>query len=142
MKNALTSWFVGFLFALGLGIAGMTQPQKIYSFLDLFGNWDPTLIFVMIGAISLHFIFYKFFVHRVSPLFSAQWHIPTKTEITKSLIIGSFLFGAGWGLAGYCPGPAVVSLASLQIEPVLFVSFMILGMIFFYFIDRRFKIQR
>lgn len=142
MKNNLSAWSVGFLFALGLGISGMTDPQKVLGFLDIFGNWDPSLIFVMAGSILVHFISYKLIRRRKSPLFSSQWHVPQKTEITPSLVIGAILFGFGWGLAGYCPGPAVTSLASLQIGPAIFVMSMLIGMALFMLIDRKLKIKR
>ncbi len=105
MKQSLVSLVVGFIFALGLGISGMTQPQKVIGFLDVFGHWDVSLMFVMIGAIFVHLIIHRLFSKRKSPLFSEKWHLPTKKEITPSLIIGSALFGFGWALAGYALGP-------------------------------------
>lgn len=128
MKNALAALAVGFIFALGLGISGMTQPAKVVGFLDIFGNWDPSLMFVMIGAISVHSLTFRLIRKRNSPLLSTQWHLPTKTELTPSLILGSLIFGIGWGMAGYCPGPAVTSLASFTFEPVVFVVSMLVGM--------------
>lgn len=98
MKNALASFIVGLIFALGLGVSGMTQPQKVVGFLDLFGQWDPSLIFVMIGAIAVHFLTYRLIRKRNTPLLDTQWHVPTKRELTPSLMIGSVLFGVGWGL--------------------------------------------
>ena len=135
--NLIVSFSVGFVFALGLGISGMTQPQKVVGFLDLFGNWDPSLMFVMMGAIAVHFISYRAVRNRKSPLLSSQWHIPTRRELTPTLVIGSTLFGIGWGLAGYCPGPAVTSLASLEARPVIFVVSMIIGMAVFNFVEKR-----
>jgi uncharacterized membrane protein YedE/YeeE len=131
MKNNLVALSVGFLFALGLGISGMTQPSKVIGFLDLFGAWDPSLLFVMVGAISVHSLAYRLIKNRPTPLLSTQWHLPTKKELTPSLVIGAILFGAGWGLAGYCPGPALVSVASLTPSALLFVGSMIVGMIAF-----------
>lgn len=142
MKNKLAALVVGFIFALGLGVSGMTQPQKVVGFLDLFGNWDPSLIFVMAGSIIVHFITYKFIRKRNSPLLSAKWHVPTKKDITLSLVLGSFLFGIGWGLGGFCPGPAVTSLASFEQKPFLFVISMLVGMYVFKFMDKKFKFQR
>lgn len=137
MKNNIIAFIVGFIFAIGLCLAGMTQTQKIIGFLDVFGNWDPSLIFVMIGAIGIHFIAYRLIIKRSAPLFSNQWYIPNKKEITVRLVVGSLLFGIGWGLGGYCPGPAVVSLASLQLSPVIFVASMIGGMIIFRVLFRK-----
>ena len=131
MKNSLAALVVGFLFALGLGLSGMTQPQKVIGFLDLFGNWDPSLMFVMVGSIVVHFISYKLIRKQRSPLFSKQWHVPTDKKITKSLILGSFIFGIGWGLAGYCPGPVVTSLASFEPRPLIFFVSMLIGMFIF-----------
>lgn len=142
MNQKLAAFAVGFIFALGLGISGMTQPQKVVGFLDLFGNWDPSLMFVMVGAIAVHFISYRLIRKRASPLFSTQWHVPTKKDVTPTLIVGSILFGIGWGLAGYCPGPALTSLASLQAEPVIFVISMLLGMFLFLQLDKKLKFRR
>ncbi len=142
MKSNLASLVVGILFAIGLGISGMTRPEKVFGFLDVFGSWDASLIFVMIGAVIVHFIAFRFIVRRKSPLLSPQWHLPTKKEITFPLIVGAFLFGVGWALAGYCPGPALTSLASLQSRPLIFFVSMIFGMILFRLIDRRLNIKR
>jgi uncharacterized membrane protein YedE/YeeE len=138
----MSVWIVGFVFALGLGISGMTQPQKVIGFLDIFGNWDPTLIFVMVGAITVHFFTYKLIRRRARPLFSNVWHVPEKTKISRSLIIGSIVFGMGWGLAGYCPGPAITSLASFQLRPAIFVVGMLAGMLVFKVLDKKLKISR
>ena len=142
MKNNVAALVVGILFALGLGISGMTRPEKVFGFLDIFRSWDASLIFVMAGAVIVHFIAFRFIVRRKSPLFSAKWHLPTNTEITFPLIAGSFLFGVGWALAGYCPGPALVSLASFQSRPIIFFVSMIFGMFLFRLVDRRFNIKR
>jgi hypothetical protein len=142
MKNGLASLAAGFIFAIGLGISGMTQPQKVVGFLDLFGSWDPSLIFVMIGAIAVHFVTYKLIRKRKSPLLSEWWHVPTKKEITPALVIGSFIFGMGWGLGGFCPGPAVTSLASFELRPLIFVVSMLVGMVLFGLVDKKLRIKR
>jgi uncharacterized membrane protein YedE/YeeE len=129
-KQNFISFVVGVLFAVGLAISGMTQPQKVIGFLSL-SNWDPSLLFVMLGAISVHLLSYPLVRRRQSPLLDTKWHVPTRKEITPRLIIGSALFGIGWGLAGFCPGPAVTSLASGDGRSVLFVATMILGMLLF-----------
>jgi uncharacterized membrane protein YedE/YeeE len=141
-KNAMAAFVVGFIFAIGLGVAGMTQPQKVVGFLDLFGNWDPSLIFVMAGAIAVHFVTYRVIRKRNSPLFAMQWHVPTKTEITPTLVIGAVIFGIGWGLAGFCPGPAVTALASLSVKPLVFLISMVLGMLLFRGLDKKLKLQK
>lgn len=142
MKNSIAALAVGFIFAIGLGLSGMTQPQKVIGFLDLFGNWDPSLIFVMAGAILVHFVTYKLIRKKSSPLLSSQWHVPTKKEITPALVIGSFIFGVGWALGGFCPGPAVTSLASFESGPFIFVISMLVGMFIFKLIDKKMKIQK
>jgi uncharacterized membrane protein YedE/YeeE len=141
-NKGFLAFLVGFIFALGLGFSGMTQPEKVVGFLDLFGSWDPSLAFVMIGAIGVHAVFYRLIRRRKSPILSTEWHIPGKRDITPALIVGSLLFGMGWGLAGYCPGPAVVSLASFELKPLVFIIFMILGMLLFRSLDRRMKIRK
>ncbi len=142
MKNRLAALVVGFIFAIGLGVSGMTQPQKVIGFLDLFGNWDPSLIFVMVGGIIVHFVTYKLIRKRKMPLFSGDWHVPTKKEITPALIMGSVLFGIGWGLGGFCPGPAVTSLASFESGPYIFVVSMLAGMFLFRQLDKKMKFRK
>ncbi|HEX4925556.1 MAG TPA: DUF6691 family protein [Bdellovibrionales bacterium] len=142
MKNALASFAVGFIFALGLGLSGMTQPAKVVGFLDVFGSWDPSLVFVMAGGVLVHFVTYRLIRKRTSPLFSAQWHVPTKKEITPALVLGSFIFGVGWALAGYCPGPAVTSLASFSAKPAIFVAAMLVGMMLFKQADKFLQMRR
>lgn len=142
MKNAAASFLVGLIFAIGLGLSGMIRPEKVIGFLDIFGNWDPSLMFVMIGAISVHFVSYKLVRKMNSPLFDTQWHVPTKTEITPALVIGSMMFGIGWALAGYCPGPAITSLAGFKTGPIIFVVSMLGGMFLFNIIDKKIKLQK
>ncbi|HYX36814.1 MAG TPA: DUF6691 family protein [Oligoflexus sp.] len=142
MKNGLAALIVGFIFALGLGLSGMTQPQKVIGFLDLFGEWDPSLMFVMIGAIGVHMITYRLIRKRNSPLLATEWKVPTQSRITPALLMGAVLFGIGWGLAGFCPGPAVASLASLSWKPVLFVVSMLLGMLIFRQLDKTLQLEK
>lgn len=131
MKYSLTSLFIGFLFALGLGISGMTNPQNVISFLDLSGKWNPSLIFVMIGAIVVHSISYRLIMKRSSPFFSKEFHVPQRRDIDRSLILGSFIFGLGWGLAGFCPAPAITALTTLHAEVFIFFISMLSGMMLF-----------
>lgn len=142
MKNALAALVVGFIFSIGLGLSGMTQPQKVIGFLDLFGNWDPSLIFVMIGAIVVHFVMYKLIRKRKSPLLSSDWHVPNNKEITPALVFGAFIFGVGWALGGFCPGPAITSLASFNKTPFVFVISLIAGMYLFKTIDKKVKFRK
>lgn len=142
MKNGLAALLVGFIFSLGLGISGMTQPQKVVGFLDLFGNWDPSLMFVMVGAIGVHLVSYRLIRRRNSPLLSMTFHVPEKKEITPALVLGAVIFGIGWGLAGFCPGPAVTALASLSVKPLVFVVSMLGGMLIFRAVDRKLDLQK
>lgn len=135
MKQSLASFIVGFIFAIGLGVAGMTQPQKVIGFLDVTA-WDPSLVMVMIGAIAVHSLAYVWIMKRKSPLLDKQFHVPQKKQITWSLAIGSLIFGMGWGLGGFCPGPAVVSLASGQASVIVFVAMMLVGMFFYRLVEK------
>lgn len=128
MKNSVVAFIVGFVFAIGLGISGMTNPAKVVGFLNLVKNWDPALMFVMIGAIPVNMLAYRLIKNWQKPLFDSKFHVPTSQIITKELVIGAILFGIGWGIAGYCPGPAITSLASLQSSVVVFLIAMLIGM--------------
>lgn len=132
----LTSFIVGLIFAAGLGIGGMTQPAKVVNFLDLFGGWDPSLIFVMIGALIVHSILYRLIRKRKSPLLAEQFHIPNRRDINRDLALGAIIFGTGWGLAGFCPAPAITSIASMQLGPIVFVVSMLSGMMIFHLTDK------
>lgn len=129
-KQNVVSFAVGFIFAIGLAISGMTQPQKIIGFLNPW-EWDPSLLFVMIGAIGIHIIAYPLARKRTTPLLDTKWHVPTRKDVTTRLVLGSILFGIGWGLGGFCPGPGVASLASGDLRALLFVGAMVAGMILF-----------
>lgn len=125
----LVSVLAGLLFGLGLGIAGMLDPSNVRGFLDVFGAWDPTLMFVMAGGIAVHFAFWRVIKHRPSPLFDHTFHVPSRRDIDKPLLVGAAIFGVGWGLGGYCPGPGLASLASLSASPLVFVAAMVGGML-------------
>jgi uncharacterized membrane protein YedE/YeeE len=127
MKVALTSFISGVVFALGLGISGMTRPIKVIGFLDFFGNWDASLAFVMVGAIGVYFVAYRLSRTMRSPILAATFSIPTRSGVDARLLGGAALFGAGWGLAGFCPGPAITSLASGSAPVVAFVASMSAG---------------
>ena len=119
MKRQLLILLSGFTFALGLGISEMTRPEKVLAFLDVFGHWDPSLAFVMGGAIVVYFGALRLADTRDKPAFGKKFRIPTRNDITPSLIIGAAIFGIGWGLAGFCPGPGIVA-ASAMVEPALY----------------------
>lgn len=124
----LTSLFSGLLFGLGLLVSGMTDPHKVRGFLDLAGAWDPSLAFVMIGAIGVHFVTLRLVLERGSPLYAKVFEAPKFSTVDAPLVLGSAIFGVGWGLGGVCPGPAVVTLGSLGVAPLAFVLSMIAGM--------------
>jgi uncharacterized membrane protein YedE/YeeE len=128
MKRTISALLAGGLFGVGLVIAGMTQPAKVVGFLDFFGDWDPSLAFVMGGAMVVYIVGFRLVVRRGRPLLDAQLHLPTRRDIDLPLIAGATLFGAGWGLAGYCPGPGFVSLGSWATNAIIFVVAMIVGM--------------
>ena len=107
----LSSLISGIIFGAGLTISGMVNPQKVLGFLNIFRDWDPSLAFVMIGALIVSTPLFHLFKNKEKPIFSSSFSISNKKEIDKKLIIGSILFGAGWGLVGLCPGPAITSIA-------------------------------
>ncbi|MBQ0798372.1 MAG: YeeE/YedE family protein [Porticoccaceae bacterium] len=119
----------GLVFGLGMAISGMTNTDRVQGFLDLFGQWDPTLAFVMGGGLVVAFIGYKLVLKNPTPLFADSFSLPTKTVIDKPLWIGAILFGVGWGLVGYCPGPAIAGLSYGYTATLLFVPTMIAGLL-------------
>jgi hypothetical protein len=132
----LTEFLVGLLFGLGLMLSGMTDPGKVIGFLDLFGAWDPSLALVMGGAILVGFFAFTIAKKRTTTFLGGVLRFPTNMDIDKKLLVGSLLFGAGWGLAGFCPGPALVSMADGQPKALVFVLAMLAGMLGFELMDR------
>lgn len=128
LRRTVAALLSGALFAGGLALGGMTRPEKILGFLDVFGDWDPSLLFVMAGAVTTYALLFRLSLRRSMPLFAERFRLPTRTQIDRPLVVGAVLFGAGWGLAGYCPGPALCSLATGRAEAFLFVGAMLLGM--------------
>lgn len=118
----------GLLFGAGLALGGMTQPGKVVGFLDLAGSWDPSLAFVMGGALLVTVPMFALARRRTQPLFDNRFHLPTRKDIDTRLVTGAALFGIGWGLAGYCPGPALASLSAAQMPAAMFCVAMIAGM--------------
>jgi uncharacterized membrane protein YedE/YeeE len=125
--SKLISLFCGIIFGTGLVISQMINPAKVLGFLNLFGEWDPSLAFVMIGALIVSSPLFHLFKNKEKPIFSSSFSISENKEIDKRLIIGSILFGAGWGLIGLCPGPAISSIALLNTSSVTFVFSMFIG---------------
>lgn len=125
--NKLVALSCGTIFGIGLVISQMINPAKVLGFLNVFGEWDPSLAFVMIGALIVSSPLFHLFKKKEKPIFSESFSISQNKEIDKKLIIGSILFGAGWGLAGLCPGPAISSIALFNVSSVTFVTAMFVG---------------
>lgn len=140
--HRITEFAVGLLFGLGLIVAGMTDPGKVLAFLDLAGAWDPSLMFVMGGAIAVAVFAFALARRRTSNFLGGALHLPTRKDIDQRLVMGSLLFGAGWGIAGFCPGPAIVSLAAGQPKAILFVLAMLAGMAVFERLESRSTVAR
>ncbi|APX92432.1 hypothetical protein BWR19_05470 [Halomonas sp. 1513] len=125
--KALAGYVAGLLFGLGLAISGMTDPARVLGFLDLFGAWDPTLMFVLGGAVATTFIGYRLVWARGRPLLESAFQLPTRRDLDARLLGGAALFGIGWGLSGYCPGPAVASIAGLSWPLAAMLAAMVAG---------------
>jgi uncharacterized membrane protein YedE/YeeE len=134
--DTLSAFLVGLIFGIGLIFGGMTDPAKVVGFLDIAGNWDPSLAFVMGGAILVGVVAFRFARQRTSSFIGGAMHLPTSSDIDRRLVIGSLLFGVGWGMAGFCPGPALTSLGTGNPKAVIFVLAMVVGMALFEFADR------
>lgn len=128
MKTLLISFATGLLFGAGLLVSGMTQPAKVVNFLDVASGWDPSLAFVMGGAIVVHFFAYRLVPRLPSPVFATSWGIPSRRDIDWRLLVGAAMFGAGWALGGYCPGPALTSVVSGASSTLIFTGSMLAGM--------------
>lgn len=139
----LTSLICGLLFGIGLAISGMMSPQKVLGFLDIWsipdGAWDPSLALVMVGGLIFAFPFFRFARTKSHAVNGGKITMPNRTDIDWKLVSGSLLFGAGWGLVGYCPGPAISALATGQWKSFLFVGAMISGMLLFKVLPARNK---
>lgn len=136
MQKLLVSFAVGLLFGVGLIVSGMSNPAKVLGFLDLAGAWDPSLALVMAGAIGVGVFAFAVAKRRRTALLGDTMQLPTSREITPRLVLGSVLFGVGWGLAGICPGPALVLLGALVPQGWLFVGAMLAGMALYRLLDR------
>ena len=135
MLKALISLLSGLVFGTGLIISGMSNPAKVLNFLDLFGTWDPSLAFVMGGAVSITFIGYRFVLKRASPLLHHTFHVPTRKDVDGGLITGAAIFGVGWGLGGFCPGPAFTALPLGSVGITAFFPAMVIGMMLAKFVS-------
>ena len=119
---------LGLLFGIGLVVSGMSDPAKVLNFLDLFGTWDPSLAFVMGGAVVTTFIGYRIVLRRPRPVAATTFHLPAKTGIDSKVLVGSAIFGIGWGLGGFCPGPALTATTLGAAGAYVFLPMMFLGM--------------
>jgi hypothetical protein len=127
-RRHVTAFLSGFVFAIGLGVAGMTQPAKVLAFLDVFGAWDPSLALVMAGAMAVYALLYRLALRLEAPMFGGVLQLPTRTDLNPRLVGGAALFGVGWGVSGFCPGPAITSVVSGNGSVLLFMVFMTAGM--------------
>lgn len=121
MKTNIVALISGIIFGLGLALSQMIDPNKVLNFLDVFGNWDPSLAFVMMGALAVSMLSFRFILKRPTPVLESGFHVTKQASITKPLLLGAGLFGIGWGMTGYCPGPAVASLGIMSIEGLVMV---------------------
>ena len=130
-KQVISAFVAGVVFAVGLVIAGMTQPGKVVAFLDFAGDWDPSLAFVMVGAIAVYSSLFRWVLNQKTPVLGKAFSLPTRKDIDARLVVGAVLFGAGWGLGGFCPGPALASIGTGSGEVIIFVAAMLVGMLSF-----------
>ncbi|MGS2744264.1 DUF6691 family protein [Halomonas sp. LS-001] len=128
-------YIAGLLFGLGLAISGMTDPARVLGFLDIAGAWDPTLMFVLGGAVVTSFIGYRLVFKRSAPVFGERFQLPTRQDLDSRLLGGAALFGIGWGLSGYCPGPAIASISGISVPLIAMLVAMVAG----WFVARRFS---
>jgi uncharacterized membrane protein YedE/YeeE len=137
----MMAFAAGLLFGIGLILSGMTNPAKVQGFLDLAGGWDPSLALVMGGAVLVGLVAFRLAGARQRSLLGAPMRLPTATVIDRRLVLGSLAFGVGWGLAGYCPGPALASLASGGAKPAIFVLSMVAGMAIHALFEHRARVR-
>jgi hypothetical protein len=134
--HRIVAFVAGLIFAVGLGISGMTLPAKVIGFLDLFGSWDPSLAFVMAGAVGIYFAAFRTVRGYAAPVFGDRFRLPDSRDIDARLVGGAAMFGVGWGLAGYCPGPAITSVGAAATPALIFSGAMLVGMAIFWALSR------
>ena len=127
MSALFSALGAGFLFGIGLWVSGMANPKKVLGFLDITGDWDASLMLVMGGAVAVTVVAFRLILKRKKPLIEEKFNVPTLKDIDFPLVAGSAIFGIGWGIAGYCPGPAITSLSTLSTESIVFVIAMVAG---------------
>lgn len=127
----LSALGAGTVFGLGLAISQMVDPVKVLGFLDIAGSWDPSLMLVMGGAVGVTMVAFRWVLKRPTPVFDTQFHLPRITRVDAQLMVGAAIFGVGWGLAGYCPGPAIASIATFGADPLVFLVALVAGTLLF-----------
>ena len=127
MKLIMFALLSGILFGIGLALSQMTNPDKVFNFLDIAGNWDPSLIFVMVGALAVTSLFFNLILKRPRPQFDEKFYLSSKTSIDNPLLIGAAIFGIGWGISGYCPGPSVAGLGLGNFEAIVMIFSIYMG---------------
>lgn len=127
MIGYLSAFGAGLLFGIGLWLSEMANPKKVLDFLDVTGNWDPSLALVMAGAVAVTLLAFRPTLKRAKPFFGGRFVVPARKDIDLPLVAGSAIFGLGWGVAGYCPGPALTALSNLTLEVFVFVAAMVVG---------------
>ncbi|MCK7550115.1 MULTISPECIES: DUF6691 family protein [Marinobacter] len=137
MKFSVAAFLSGLIFGLGLILSGMANPEKVLGFLDLAGLWDPSLAFVMGGAILVGLVAFTVARKRTLSFLGFNMKLPASTHIDSRLVVGSLMFGVGWGIAGFCPGPGLVALGAGELKAVVFVSSMVAGMGVYEWIERK-----
>lgn len=136
-RLSISALFAGAVFGLGLAVSGMTDPQRVLGFLDVFGDFDPTLLFVLGGAVATTTVLFRFVLTRGSPVLTGSFALPPVRRVDRPLLVGAALFGVGWGIAGYCPGPALAGLGVGSMEAFWFVPAMVAGMLLHRFVAKR-----
>ncbi len=137
MKRNLASWLAGMVFGFGLALSGMTHPEKVLNFLDMAGAWDASLLFVLGGAVGVTLLSFRFILRMEKPLLAERFFVTKETRIDRPLVLGAILFGVGWGISGYCPGPAIALIASPNWELWAFLPAAILGAAVKAYVERR-----
>jgi len=130
MKQVLVALVSGIIFGIGLSLSQMINPNKVINFLDISGQWDPSLAFVMMGALIVTFISFRLILKKPDPILEESFHLSKRTDIDKALLAGAAIFGVGWGMSGYCPGPAVAGIGSGNIEAIVMVASIYAGFFF------------
>lgn len=131
MPQVFAALLAGILFGVGLTVSQMINPEKVLSFLDFFGAWDPSLALVMLGAVGVSAAVFRLALKQPRPVLASAFQVPSRSDVDSRLIAGGVIFGLGWGLVGWCPGPAIASLALVQVESFIFVAAMIAGMLLY-----------